>query len=145
MKKIRGFTLIELLIAIAIIGIIAAFAYPAYTDQVKKSRRADAQSTLINFAQAVERQYTTDGTYAGIDGDKSKDITTKKSPTIFATEAPFDGAVKYYDLVVMSANSQSYVLRAIPKGAQTGDGYLQITSSGSKGWDKDGSGTLVKW
>ncbi|MFT7186556.1 MAG: type IV pilus assembly protein PilE [Pseudohongiellaceae bacterium] len=147
MKRNKGFTLIELMITVAIVGILASIAYPAYTEQVKSSRRADVKSVLISFAQAIERQYTKDGTYAGVDGDKTNDITTKTDPsaTIFAKEAPLDGASKYYDLDVMIANSTSYTLRATPKSAQTGDGYLEITSTGSKGWDQNGTGTLVLW
>ena len=39
MKKQHGFNLVELMIVVAIIGIIAAIAYPSYTEQVRKSRQ----------------------------------------------------------------------------------------------------------
>ncbi|MDX1453596.1 MAG: type IV pilin protein [Oleiphilaceae bacterium] len=142
--KQQGITLIELIIAIAIIGILAAVAVPAYQDNVNTGRRGDAQAALMGFAQAMEREFTEEGTYAGADGsDKTVDITTQVSPNIFATEAPLDGSTKFYDLVITSATNSSYVLRAIPKNAQLGDGFLQISSTGERGWDRDNNGSLA--
>lgn len=57
-KKAAGFTLIELMIALVIVAILAAVAYPAYQSHVRKSRRADAMSTLTETVQALERCYT---------------------------------------------------------------------------------------
>ena len=54
-SQTRGFTLIELMIAVAILGIIAAIAYPSYLDQVRKSKRSDAQSALLQAANRQER------------------------------------------------------------------------------------------
>ena len=39
-RKIRGFTLVELMVAVAVLAILTAIAYPMYQDQVRKSRRA---------------------------------------------------------------------------------------------------------
>lgn len=143
MKQQAGITLIELVIAIAIIGILAAVAVPAYQDNVSQGRRGDAQAALMGLAQAMERQYTIDGTYAGADGDDTTDITSSTAPTIFADEAPIDGSEKFYDLRVMSANNSSYIIRAIPKNGQAGDGIMQLSSTGERGWDRDNNGTIA--
>lgn len=55
----RGFTLIELMVALAILAILTTIAYPAYLSQMKKSRRAAAESTLMDIAQR-QQQYLLD-------------------------------------------------------------------------------------
>lgn len=51
----RGFTLIELMIVVAVIGILAAIAYPSYVDSVRKSRRADALAALTDARLKQEK------------------------------------------------------------------------------------------
>ena len=43
------------MITVAIVAILAAVAYPAYRDQVLRTRRADAKGALMSFASAMER------------------------------------------------------------------------------------------
>lgn len=62
-KKSSGFTLIELMIAVAIIGILAAIAYPSYQEQVRKSRRSDAMTALSTAAAMQERWFTEHSSY----------------------------------------------------------------------------------
>lgn len=62
--KIRGFTLIEMLIVVAIVGILAAVAYPSYNTSIRKSRRADAVAALTKVQQAQERWRSNNPAYA---------------------------------------------------------------------------------
>lgn len=62
-KYIRGFTLIELMITVAIIGILASIAYPAYQDSVRKARRSDGHAFLLDAMARQERFYTENNTY----------------------------------------------------------------------------------
>lgn len=58
-----GFTLIELMIVVAIVGILAAIAYPSYQDSVRKSRRAEGRTALMEVLQQQERYMTQRNTY----------------------------------------------------------------------------------
>lgn len=60
-----GFTLIEVMITVAIIGIIATIAMPAYTDYVTRGRLAEAHSTLADMRVRLEQFYQDNRTYAG--------------------------------------------------------------------------------
>lgn len=139
MQKIKGFTLIELLIAIVIIGVLAAIAFPYYQDSITKSRRSDAQAALLGFAQAMERNYTSNGQYTGAAAGGAD----TGAPTIYSTTSPVDGSSAYYNLTIVSAASSTYILAAAPVNEQAGDGVLLLNSAGARGWDEDNSANGV--
>lgn len=63
----RGITLVELMVVMVIIGILTAIAYPSYQRYVARTHRNAAAACLSQIAQAMERRYTTNLSYAGAD------------------------------------------------------------------------------
>ena len=63
--SVRGFTLIELMIVVAIIGVLAAIAFPSYTRYVERTQFNDGRTGLLAAAQLMERCYVTGMTYEG--------------------------------------------------------------------------------
>ena len=64
-KKNQGFTLIEVMIVVAIIGILAAIAYPGYKDYVLRSKISEAVGAMETLRNDMERFYQDNRTYAG--------------------------------------------------------------------------------
>jgi len=121
-----AFTLIEVMIVVAIIGILAAVAYPSYRDYIAKARRGDAMAVLMEDAQWMERYFTQYNTY----------LNAGANPVLPIIEAPKDAGAKYYDITFSGTNTQTtYILQATPKGAMTSDrcGTLTLTEAGVKG------------
>jgi|26BtaG_2_1085354.scaffolds.fasta_scaffold03302_3 type IV pilus assembly protein PilA len=63
MKAAQGFTLIELMIVIAIIGILAAIAIPAYQDFTVRGRVAEALTLSSILRQTISENYFSRGGY----------------------------------------------------------------------------------
>ncbi len=118
LNKQKGFTLIEVMITVVILGIIAAIALPSYQEQVRKTRRVNAQSDLLELASYMERYYTENFTYTGA--------------ALPFNESPKEGNTKYYDLVIAASNATSYRLSATPKNAQANDrcGTMTVNQRG---------------
>lgn len=125
----RGFTLIELMIVVAVIGILAAVAYPSYQDSVRKSRRAQAKADLVEYAALAERFHTINNTYVGFAPPK--------------LVSPREGGTAHYNLAMTPVATQStFTLVATPQGGQAKDacGTLGINQAGVK---TNGKGTLA--
>jgi len=63
-KSQYGFTLIELLIIVAILGILAAIAYPSYIGYIEKGHRADTMNEMQNIASQIQARKLAQGSYS---------------------------------------------------------------------------------
>jgi len=141
-RPCTGFTLIELMIVVVVVGILAAVAFPAYTTQIKKTRRAMAKADLLELANFMQRVHTETGCYnPGPDNDCST-AADAAAPTLPFTQSPKDSNAKYYTLSVSVSGADTFTLTATPISGTTqdGDGLLTIDQAGRRGWDKNNDG-----
>ena len=122
MKKNRGFTIIELMVVVAIVAILAAVAFPSYQNHLRKARRADAQSALMDIANR-EQQYLLDArSYAtGSTALTSLNVVLANDVTTYYTVS-----------IATGATTPSFVITATPQGPQVPDGNLTLDSDGNK-------------
>lgn len=119
-KNLSGFSLVELLIVIAIIGIIAGIAVPAYQEQIRHTRRAAAGVCMLELSQWMERFYTTNMSYA--------------AAVLPGTACQNDLANFYAFAFNAAPTATTYSIDAVPAGPQVADvcGTLNIDQAGTK-------------
>ncbi len=126
-RRTQGLTLIELMIALVILGILTAIAYPSYSEYVRKGKRSVAKSALLDAANRQEqfffnnRAYTTTMSGAGSLGFAS-------SPAYFGSDGASlsgsSGAIYQVDAIINTAacgGAPCFKLTATPLNEQAGD------------------------
>ncbi len=129
MKRTTGFTLIELMVTVAIIGVLAAIAYPSYQNQVTKARRSEAQQLLLGAASKEEQYILEMRAYTD-----SFVAMNYKADGWDCTSTATECSNSYYDVTIAldAGPPPAYTITATPKGSQAGDGTLTLNSAGTK-------------
>jgi type IV pilus assembly protein PilE len=128
-KTARGFTLMEVMVTVAIIGILAAIAIPAYTSYIQRANRVDARKQLLEAAAFLQRCFSQNNDYRCAPAG----LATMTAPFDQAPDAP---AVAKYIISVQPGGggigSTSYELRAAPTGVMSNDecGIFTLNSAG---------------
>jgi type IV pilus assembly protein PilE len=132
--KAAGFTLIEILVALVIGAILFSVGIPSYMSQVRKSRRTDARTALLDLAGRQERLYATTNAYS-------------VTPSVLGYTAagdvfPMAVGSGYYQVAVAVAAGPpaTFTLTATPIAGQ---GQENDTDCASFGVDQAGRQTAV--
>ncbi len=129
----RGFTLIELMITVAVVGILAGIAIPAYKEYVQKSRRAEAIAGLQDLRLEQAKYRANNPQYAG-------DLATL-GWTDLATDA--------YVFSVESSSSTAFLITAKPDSStstgadQANDADCLVFAVNQDGPTTDGGGSDI--
>ncbi|MDR3477921.1 MAG: type IV pilin protein [Gammaproteobacteria bacterium] len=128
MKNVNGFTFMQLMVVTAVIMLIAAFSYPMYEDHVMRAKRTHAEETLLDISSQLEHYYSLYDTYATASLDRIKFVAPQSK--------------NGYEYIIQNQTERTYIISAIPQGAQEKDincAALTLNSVGDKGITGPGS------
>lgn len=139
----RGFTLIELMITVAVIGILAAVAYPSYTQYIVRANRSAAQSLMYSVANKQEQYMLDARIYATALTDLKvtvpPEVASKYTFTVTCTMPVATGTC------TAAAGTPAYVITGTPIGTQLSNdakcGTLTLNQLGTK--TKSGTASAV--
>lgn len=133
--KQKGFTLIELMIVVAILGILAAIAYPSYQGYVKRTHRADMMSEMQQIASRIESNKIN---YKRYDRIPLSSILSGTVAANGSTNFPTTGTALYTVTVTpnntTTLTSKDWLIRAVPiTGTRMAtDGNLTLNNQGQR-------------
>jgi len=125
-----GFTLLEALIVLAIAGILATLALPAYRDHVQRAGRMEARQELMEVAADQERHHSRSGRYA-------TDALPMRAPVTAGRRRLTRGGLYEIEVRVCTGGDLRDCFTAVarPRGGQARDdcGWMSLTSDGRRG------------
>jgi type IV pilus assembly protein PilE len=133
MTRSSGFSLIELMVTVVIISVLVGIAVPSYIDKVRKSRRTEAKTALLDLAGREERFYNTNNTYSSTPSDLGYGAVAAAFP-MSVGNGYYTVNVAFTPYVVgPPAVAPTYTITATPIGNQTKDtacANFTLTSTG---------------
>lgn len=132
-RRQRGFTLIEMMVTVAIMGLLATVAYPAYNDQITRTRRAQAAGCAMELAQFMERVYASNQRY-----DQNAGVATALPNTACRNET---STYYSYAFAASQPTANTFTILATPGGVQASRDTKCATLSLNQANSKSISGT----
>ncbi|MGA6102616.1 type IV pilin protein [Psychrobacter pocilloporae] len=133
-RSLQGFTLIELMIVVAIIGVLAAIAYPSYQSYVIKTKRVDMMTEMQQIASRIEANKITYRRYDRIPLSEIFSNTVSGASTTFPNNGTALYNISISPVSGSNLNGRNWTLTANPiSGTQMeGDGVLTLNFEGEK-------------
>ncbi|MFW1857043.1 type IV pilin protein [Acinetobacter defluvii] len=131
-KNMKGFTLVELMIVVTIVAILAAIAYPSYQEYVRRTKRVDTQTQMMDIAARLQRYKIANFTFLKSDGVTPIVLSDIGQTTTLPSSEPL------YNLALTNVTANTWTLTATPitSTTQFGDGHLVLNHRNERCWSK---------
>ena len=137
-RRVAGFSLIELMVTVAVAATLAAIVIPTYQSQIRKSRRTEARTAVMDLANREERYYSVNNDYT----DSAVRLGYAQPGDADAQISNMSVGAGYYTVTVnhIAANPvavpptpATFTITATPVGTQLKDTACQTFTVDDKG------------